>query len=66
MDRANRLPAEAVVAERPAVARNEVETPRVAVVVVPVRDGRPIGAERTDIAELRPIADASAGEEDTV
>ena len=60
LDRTNRLPVVAVVVVRVVVARIEVEVP--SVVVVRVRDGRPVVAVRTGIVERSPVAVAAAGD----
>ena len=65
MNRTNGLPVVAVeVVVRVVAARIEVEVSRD--VVVRVRNGRPVVAARTGIAERSPVAAAGAGEKDTV
>ena len=65
LDRANGLPAGAVVAARAEAARIEVEAPR-AEVADRERNGRPAAAVRTGTVERSPVAAAGAGEKDTV
>ena len=64
LDGTNRLPEVAVVVARGVAARIEAEVPRLGVVVVRVRNGRPVGASRTDMAERRPVAEAGTGKKD--
>ena len=63
LDGANRLSVEAVVEARGVAARIEDEVPRLGVVVVRVRNGRPVGASRTGMAERHPVAEAGTGKE---
>ena len=66
LDGANRLPVVAEVVARAVAAQIEAEVPRLGVVVVRVRNRRPVGASRTGMAERRPGAEAGAGKEDAV
>ena len=64
LDGANRLPVVAVVVARTVLARIEADVPCFGVVVVRVRNGRPVGTSRTGMAERRPEAVAGTGKED--
>ena len=64
LDGTNGLPVVAVVVARTVCARIEAKVPCFGVAVVRVRNGRPVGASRTGMAEQRLDAEAGTGKED--